>query len=81
MAEAASAAQIPAGKADPSVFTLDLLRLADREAGSAAVAGAPNLSVVPDLFRARGPGGARVADTSLILSSGGAFDTSAPCRR
>jgi predicted extracellular nuclease/2',3'-cyclic-nucleotide 2'-phosphodiesterase (5'-nucleotidase family) len=50
------------------VFTLELLHVADQEAGSAAVVDAPNLSGVLNALRAED-----VADTTLTLSSGDAF--------
>ncbi len=54
-------------------FTLELLHIADQEAGAAAVRDAPNLSAVLNALRAEDLGADGVADNTLTLSSGDAF--------
>lgn len=71
----------PAAEAD---FTLELLHIADQEAGSAAVIDAPNLSAVLNALRAQDLGGDGQPDNTVTLSAGDAFipgifyDSSAP---
>ncbi|MEO1649347.1 MAG: choice-of-anchor I family protein [Pseudomonadota bacterium] len=60
----------PAG---PAAFTLELLHIADQEAGAAAVADAPNLSAVLNALRAEDLGDDGMADNTLTLSSGDAI--------
>ena len=54
-------------------FTLELLHVADQEAGSAAVIDAPNLSAVMNALEAQDLGNDGVEDNTLRLSSGDAF--------
>jgi uncharacterized protein len=56
-----------------SAFTLELLHIADQEAGAAAVKDAPNLSAVLNALRAQDLGNDGLADNTLTLSSGDAF--------
>jgi len=56
-----------------SAFTLELLHLADQEAGAAAIKDAPNLSAVLNALRAQDLGNDGLADNTLTLSSGDAF--------
>ncbi|WP_143534308.1 choice-of-anchor I family protein [Roseovarius albus] len=64
-------------------YTLELLHIADQEAGSAAVVDAPNLSAVLNALRGQDIGNDGEADNTLTLSSGDAiipglfFDASA----
>ena len=54
-------------------YTLELLHIADQEAGAAAVMSAPNLSAVLEALRAEELGGDGELDNTLTLSSGDAF--------
>ena len=61
------------GAAQEGAFTLELLHVADQEAGSDAVRAAPNLSAVLNALRAQDLGADGVPDSTLTLSSGDAF--------
>ena len=54
-------------------FTLELLHVADQEAGAAAVIDAPNLSAVMNALENQDLGDDGVADNTLRLSSGDAI--------
>ncbi len=54
-------------------YTLELLHIADQEAGANAVFDAPNLSAVLNALRAQDLGNDGIADNTLTLSSGDAF--------
>lgn len=54
-------------------YKLELLHFADQEAGSAAVADAPNMSAVLNALQQQDLGDDGVADNTIILSSGDAF--------
>ena len=57
-----------------SAFTLELLHIADQEAGTRAVVDAPNLSAVLNALRAQDiDGDGNAEDNTLTLSSGDAF--------
>ncbi|MGD1859271.1 MAG: choice-of-anchor I family protein [Leptolyngbyaceae cyanobacterium] len=55
------------------LFTLELLHLADQEAGAAAVQDAPRLSAVLNALKAQDLGDDGLADNTLVLSSGDAI--------
>ncbi|MEM6520459.1 MAG: endonuclease/exonuclease/phosphatase, partial [Cyanobacteria bacterium P01_C01_bin.70] len=55
------------------MFTLELLHLADQEAGAAAVQDAPRLSAVLNALKAQDLGDDGLADNTLVLSSGDAI--------
>lgn len=54
-------------------YTLELLHIADQEAGSAAIVDAPNLSAVLNGLRAQDLGNDGLVDNTITLSSGDAF--------
>ncbi len=54
-------------------YTLELLHIADQEAGSAAIGDAPRLSAVLNALREQDLGGDNVVDNTITLSSGDAF--------
>ncbi|MGL6135125.1 MAG: choice-of-anchor I family protein, partial [Prochlorococcaceae cyanobacterium] len=54
-------------------FTLELLHIADQEAGAAAIQDAPRLSAVLNALREQDLGGDGLPDNTLTLSSGDAF--------
>lgn len=54
-------------------FTLELLHIADQEAGGAAIQDAPRLSAVLNALRAQDLGDDGLPDNTLTLSSGDAF--------
>ena len=54
-------------------FLLELLHIADQEAGAAAVQDAPRLSAVLNALRAQDLGNDGIDDNTLVLSSGDAF--------
>jgi len=58
---------------EPTIFTLELLHIADQEAGARAVDDAPRLSAVLNALRAQDLGNDGLADNTLTLSSGDAF--------
>ncbi|MGD1927570.1 MAG: choice-of-anchor I family protein [Leptolyngbyaceae cyanobacterium] len=66
------------------LFTLELLHIADQEAGAAAVTDAPNLSAVVQALKDQDLGADGEADNTLFLSSGDAiipglfYDASGP---
>ena len=62
-----------AGSVADGPFTLELLHIADQEAGSDAVRSAPNLSAVLEALRAQDLGADGAPDNTLTLSSGDAF--------
>ena len=55
------------------LFTLELLHVADQEAGAAAVQDAPRLSAVLNALKAQDLGDDGIEDNTLVLSSGDAF--------
>lgn len=55
------------------VYTLEILHIADQEAGAAAVIDAPNLSAVMNALEAQDLGGDGLPDNTIRLSSGDAF--------
>jgi len=54
-------------------FTLELLHVADQEAGAAAIQDAPRLSAVLDALKQEDLGNDGIEDNTLVLSSGDAF--------
>jgi predicted extracellular nuclease/2',3'-cyclic-nucleotide 2'-phosphodiesterase (5'-nucleotidase family) len=58
---------------EPSTFTLELLHVADQEAGARAVEDAPRFSAVLNALRAQDIGNDGLPDNTLTLSSGDAF--------
>lgn len=56
-----------------AIFTLELLHVADQEAGARAVEDAPRLSAVMNALEAQDLGNDGIADNTLRLSSGDAF--------
>lgn len=58
---------------DESLFTLELLHLADQEAGAAAVQDAPRLSAVLNGLKAQDLGDDGLEDNTIVLSSGDAI--------
>lgn len=58
---------------EPDVFTLELLHIADQEAGAAATRDADNLSAVLNALRAQDLGDDGQPDNTITLSSGDAF--------
>jgi 2',3'-cyclic-nucleotide 2'-phosphodiesterase (5'-nucleotidase family) len=54
-------------------FVLELLHVADQEAGAAAIQDAPRLSAVLNALKAQDLGDDGLADNTLVLSSGDAF--------
>ena len=61
------------GTGAPVVFTLELLHIADQEAGSASVIDAPNLSAVLNALRMQDLFDDGLSDNTLTLSSGDAI--------
>lgn len=55
------------------MYKLELLHVADQEAGAAAVLDVPNFSAVLNALRAQDLGGDGLADNTITLSSGDAF--------